>query len=140
VPVLATAVLPTPYEGDGGLALAGEGVTDTPMLTDRRFPTQGMATPTAVEAILPTVIRTFIHELFEKHAVAEVDHLWERRWATCRLERDVPAGPMYTAIRTPVFLTPPGAGGVAGEAGGAAEAVASAGAGMRPTGTLGGKS
>ena len=47
---------------------------------------------------------------------------------------------MCTAIRTSVFLTPSGAGGVAGEAGGAAEVVASAGAGMRHTTTLGGKS
>lgn len=77
--VLADPVLPARHRGDGGLALAGEGVTDTPMLTDRRFPTRGMATPTAVEAILPTVIRTFIHELLEKHAVTEVDYLWERR-------------------------------------------------------------
>ena len=77
--VLAGPVLPTRYRGDGGLALAGEGVMDIPMLTDRRFPTRGMATHTVVEAILSTIIRTFIHELFEKHAVAEVGHLWERR-------------------------------------------------------------
>ena len=47
---------------------------------------------------------------------------------------------MSTAIRTPVFPTPPGAGGVAGGAGGVAEAVASAGAGMHHTITPGGKS
>jgi len=97
VPVLADPALPTRHRGDGGLALAGEGVTDT---------------TTAVEAILPTVIRTLIHEFFEKHTVTKVDYLWGRRWATYRLERDVPTGPICVrAIRAPVFLTPPGAGG-----------------------------
>ena len=64
--VLAGPVLPTRYRGGGGLALAGEGHMDTPMLTDRRFPTRGTATPTAVEAILLTTIHTFTHELFEE--------------------------------------------------------------------------
>ena len=58
---------------------------------------------------------------------------------TCRLEWDLPAGPMFMAIPTPVFPAPPGAGGVAGEAGGAAEVVASAGAGTHPTTTPGGR-
>jgi len=52
---------------------------DTPMLTDRRFPTPDMATRTTVGAILPTVIRTFIHELFEKHAVVGVNYSWQRK-------------------------------------------------------------
>ena len=57
----------------------------------------------------------------------------------CRLEWDLLAGLTCTVIRTPVFPTPPGDGGVAGEAGDEAEAVASAGAGMHHTTTPGGR-
>ena len=60
---LAGLVLPTRYQGDDGLALVGEELTDTPMLTDHRFPPQDMATHTTVEAILSTTIRMSIHEL-----------------------------------------------------------------------------
>ena len=63
MPVLAGQVLPTRYRGDGGLALGGEGVTDTPMLTDRRFPTRDTAIPTTVEVIQLTVTHTSIHKL-----------------------------------------------------------------------------
>lgn len=76
---LAGPVLLTQYRGDGGLALAGGEVSDTPMLTDRRFPTRDMLTHTTVEAILPIIIHTFIHELLQKHAVTGVNYLWERR-------------------------------------------------------------
>ena len=77
MPVLADPVLPTPYEGDGGLALAGEGLMDTPMPTDRRFLTRDTATHTKVEAILSAIIRMSIHKLLHKNAVAEVNYLWE---------------------------------------------------------------
>ena len=60
---LAGPVLPTQYQGDDGLALVGEELTDILMLTNRRFPTQDMATHTMVEAILSTTIRMSIHEL-----------------------------------------------------------------------------
>ena len=63
MPVLVGLVLPTRYRGDGCLALGGEGVTDTPMLTDRWFPTRDTAIPATVEAIQLTVTRTPIHEL-----------------------------------------------------------------------------
>ena len=139
MPALAGPVLPTRYRGDGGLALAGEGVTDTPMLTDPRFPTRDTATHTTVEAILSTIIRMSIHELLHKHVVAGVNYLWEE-------VSDMPFGmgpagwAMCTATPMLVFPIPPGVGGVAGEAGGAAEAVGSTGAGMHHTTMPGGKS
>ena len=55
--VLAGPALSTRYGGDGGLALAGEGHTDTPMLTDRRPPIQDTATHITVGAILSSIIR-----------------------------------------------------------------------------------
>lgn len=54
------------------------------------------------------------------------------------MEWDLPGGLMSTAIHTAVFPTLLGAGGVFVEAGGVAEAVASAGAGTRHTITPGG--
>ena len=60
---LASLVLPTRYREEGGLALVGEELTDIPVLTDHRFPTQDMATHTTVEAILSITIRMSIHEL-----------------------------------------------------------------------------
>jgi hypothetical protein len=57
---------------------------------------------------------------------------------TCRLEWDVLAG--LTHFPMPVYAAPRRVGGVAGEAaGGAAEVVGSAGAGLHPTVTPGGK-
>jgi len=61
---LATPVLPTRYRGDGGSAL--EGLTDTPMLTDRRFPTRDTATHTAAAVILSIIIRMPIDEFLRK--------------------------------------------------------------------------
>ena len=56
-------VLLTQYRGDGGLALAGEGLMDILMLTDHQFLTRDMATPITVEAIVPTTIGTVIYKL-----------------------------------------------------------------------------
>lgn len=64
MPALAGLVLPTRYRGDGGLAL--EGLMDTPMLTDRRFPAPDTATHTAVVAILSIIIRMSSDELLRK--------------------------------------------------------------------------
>ena len=63
--MLASAgpVLPTRDRGGDVLALAGEELTDTPMLTDHRFPTRDMATHATEEAIPSTTIRMYIHEL-----------------------------------------------------------------------------
>jgi hypothetical protein len=63
---LAGPVLPTRYRGDGGLALAGEGLMDIPMLTDRRFPTRDTATHIAVGAILSIIIHMSSDELLRK--------------------------------------------------------------------------
>ena len=55
--------------------MAGDGVMDTPVLTGRLLPTSDMATHTALDAILPTVIRMSIRELLGEHVIVGINYL-----------------------------------------------------------------
>jgi len=109
--VLTGPALPIRYRGEGGLALAGDGLTDTLILIDRRFLIWDTAIPTTVEAmgIMSTVIHTYIHKLLQKHEVAGVKETGGKKCLTDLDEQEVTdaalAGAWASAFAVPL---PPG--------------------------------